>query len=86
MGGGDSGHPPVLGRHRRERYVFTRRSLEACARLWNALRRDTPHDCPRSQLATALSTVYLNKLSAGYDRKAAIGMAQVAGLPVEDAP
>ena len=86
MGGGDSGHSPVLGRHRRERYVFTRRSLEACSRLWNALRRDTPHDCPRSQLATALSTVYLNKLSAGSDRKAAIGMAQVAGLPVEDAP
>ena len=86
LGGGDPGRSPVLGRHRRERYVFTRRSLDTCARLWNALRRDAPGDCPRAQLAMAISTVYLNKLGSGSDRKAAIGMAQVAGLPVEDAP
>jgi hypothetical protein len=31
-----------------------------------------------------LTTVYLNKLSPGADRKAAIGLAEVAGLPVEE--
>ena len=83
---GDSTRSPGLGRLRRERYVFTRRSLETCARLWNSLRQECPGDCPKSQLASAITTVYLNKLSAGSDRKAVIGMAQAAGLPVEDAP
>ena len=83
---GDSTRSPSLGRLRRERYVFTRRSLETCARLWNSLRQECPGDCPKSQLASAITTVYLNKLSAGSDRKAVIGMAQAAGLPMEDAP
>ena len=82
--GGEGGHAPSMGRGRRERYVFTRRSLEACARLWASLRRRAPEACPRSQLASVLTTVYLNKLSPGADRKAAIGLAEVAGLPVEE--
>jgi MoxR-like ATPase len=82
--GGEGGRAPSMGRGRRERYVFTRRSLEACARLWVSLRRRAPEACPRSQLASVLTTVYLNKLSPGADRKAAIGLAEVAGLPVEE--
>ena len=81
---GEGGHAPSMGRGRRERYVFTRRSLEAFARLWASLRRRAPEACPRSQLASVLTTVYLNKLSPGADRKAAIGLAEVAGLPVEE--
>jgi hypothetical protein len=82
--GGEGGPAPSMGRGRRERYVFTRRSLEACARLWASLRRRAPEACPRSQLASVLTTVYLNKLSPGADRKAAIGLAEIAGLPVEE--
>jgi hypothetical protein len=82
--GGEGGRAPSLGRGRRERYVFTRRSLEACARLWASMRRRSPEACPRSQLASVLTTVYLNRLSPGADRKAAIGLAEVAGLPLEE--
>lgn len=81
--GGEGGRTPSLGRGRRERYVFTRRSLEACARLWASMRRRAPGANPRGQLAEALTTVYLNKLVPGADRKAAIGLAEVAGLPLE---
>jgi MoxR-like ATPase len=83
--GGEGGRAPSLGRGRRERYVFTRRSLEACVRLWDSMRRRAPGSCPRGQLASALATVYLNKLSPGADRNAAIGLAEVAGLPLEEA-
>lgn len=82
LAGGEAGQAPSFGRHRRERYVFTRRSLEACARLWNSLRNKAPRACPRSLLGSAIDTVYFNKVSPGADRKAAQGMAQVAGLPL----
>ena len=82
--GGEGGRAPSLGRGRRERYVFTRRSLEACARLWDSMRRRAPGACPQGQLASALATVYLNKLAPGADRKAAASLAEVAGLPLED--
>jgi hypothetical protein len=83
--GGDLVRPPLLGRQRRERYVFTRRSLEVCARLWNSMRLRNPSECPRAQLASCLSAVYLNKVCPGPDRKAVRGLAQIAGLPLEDA-
>ena len=83
MAGGEGGRAPSLGRNRRERPAFTRRSLEACARLWCALRQQSPTTCHRSQLAKVLSTIYWTKLTPGADRKGVMGMAQVAGLPLE---
>lgn len=80
--GAEGGRGPALGRSRRERYVFTRRSLEAGMKVWARLRRASPSACPKAQLAEVLSTFYWHRLGSSADRKAAQGLAQAAGLPV----
>lgn len=80
---GDSGSAPALGRSRRERYVFSRRGLMACLRLWASHRRQDPQGCPRSHLAQAMALIYLARLVSSTDRKAARSMASAAGLPLE---
>ncbi len=84
--GAEGGRGPTLGRSRRERYVFTRRSLDACMRVWARMRREEPLVCPKAQLTEVLTTFYWHRLGSAPDRKAAQGLAQAAGLPVgEDA-
>jgi MoxR-like ATPase len=82
VAGAEGGRGPALGRSRRERYVFTRRSLEASMRIWASLRRESPSACPKAQLSEVLATFYWHRLGSAADRKAAQGLAQASGLPV----
>jgi len=74
---------PSLGRSRRERYVFSRRGLIACLQLWNAVVQDHPSNCPTQQLGQAISALYLDRMAAANDRKAARSIAAATGLPLE---
>jgi hypothetical protein len=74
---------PSLGRSRRERYVFSRRGLIACVQLWNAVVQDHPSYCPTQQLGQAISALYLDRMAAANDRKAARSIAAATGLPLE---
>jgi MoxR-like ATPase len=69
---------PGLGRSRRERYVFSRRGLLTCLRLW----AQADGASVESRLGRALS-IYFERLAPG-DRKAARSIASAAGLPAED--
>lgn len=78
------GSVPTLGRSRRERYVFSRRVLSTCVQLWAAGHRSHPGGDARRALALAVESIYIDRFAAGSERKAARGMAQVAGLSLED--
>jgi hypothetical protein len=71
---------PALGRSRRERYVFSRRGLMACMRLWSSWCMEHPTACPRVQLGRAVSAMYFERLMS-VDQKAARSIATAAGLP-----
>lgn len=72
-----------LGRNRRERYVFSRRGLHTCLRLWAASLEDAGGGVTaETLLARTVSAVYFERLAA-VDRKAARSVATAAGLPLE---
>ncbi len=77
---GMSGGAPALGRVRRERYLFTRRTLLTCLQLLNQLRSENPEGPLREQLLEAIGIAYLQRIRDGGDRDAAIGLLRAANL------
>lgn len=71
---------PALGRSRRERYIFSRRGLMACLRLWSTWCTEQPSTCPGIQLGCAVTAIYFDRLMS-VDQKAARSIATAAGLP-----
>jgi MoxR-like ATPase len=74
---------PGLGRSRRERYVFSRRGLLTCLRLWAQADGAADGASVESRLGRALAAIYFERLAPS-DRKAARSIASAAGLPAED--
>lgn len=64
--------------------TFTRRSLNALMDLWAARVRDGGVSRARAALGTSLRDLYWSRIAHGPDRKAAMGAAEAAGLPMED--
>jgi hypothetical protein len=81
-GGGDGG--ASIGRTRRERYVFSRRSLLATLRMFDREVRELPEDdratAARSVLQDVLERVYLARLQDDADRSAVLAAMRAAGL------
>ena len=77
---GMNGSAPVLGRLRRERYVFSRRTLLTCLQLANRTRSEDATAPFETQLREAVEIAYLGRIRDGADRKAAIGLLRAAGL------
>lgn len=77
---GMNGSAPALGRLRRERYVFSRRTLLTCLQLANRARSEDATAPFETQLREAVEIAYLGRIRDGADRKAAIGLLRAAGL------
>lgn len=77
---GMNGFAPALGRLRRERYVFTRRTLLTCLQLLNRARSEDPTAPFEAQLREAIGVAYLGRIRDGADRNAAIGLLRASGL------
>jgi hypothetical protein len=80
---GMGGAAPALGRLRRERYVFTRRTLLTCLHLLHRARTDGPIVPFKTQLREAVETAYLNRIRDGADRHAVVALLRAAGLAEE---
>lgn len=80
---GTGGAAPTLGRLRRERYVFTRRTLLTCLQLLSRWRRVMPQESPEHQLRHVLDAAYLSRIRDGSDRNAALALVRAAGLSPE---
>ena len=77
------GAAPALGRLRRERYVFTRRTLLTCLQVLQRARAEYPSASPAAQLREAIEIAYLGRIRDGADRNAAITLLRAAGLAEE---
>jgi hypothetical protein len=71
---------------RRDGILFTRRSLNALLDLWVARIREGGTSTARASLAASLKDLYWNRIATPADRNAAIGVAEAAGLPMEETP
>lgn len=71
---------------KRDGILFTRRSLNALLDLWVARIREKGPSMARTTLGTSLKDLYWNRIANPADRNAAMGVAEAAGLPVEEAP
>jgi hypothetical protein len=80
---GMGGAAPALGRTRRERYVFTRRTLLTCLQLLDRARAEEPGASPAAQLREAIEIAYLGRLREGADRSSATALLRAAGLAEE---
>jgi MoxR-like ATPase len=76
----------VGGAGKRDGILFTRRSLNALLDLWTTRIREKGPSAARATLGSSLKDLYWNRIANPADRKAAMGVAEAAGLPVEDAP
>ena len=83
LAAGMSGAAPALGRLRRERYVFTRRTLMTCLQVLQRARAEYPSASPAAQLREAIEIAYLGRIRDGADRNAAITLLRAAGLAEE---
>lgn len=72
----------ATGRGRKESPVFTRRGLNALMDLWAARRMARPAADPHALLAASLRDLYWNRIADAGERRAAIGAAEAAGLPL----
>lgn len=77
---GMGGAVPTLGRVRKERYVFTRRSLLTCLRLLETAVREDPATSLEHHLRETIEVAYLGRLRDGVDRPAAVTLLRAAGL------
>lgn len=77
---GMGGSAPSLGRVRRERYVFTRRSLLTCLQLLQHAVKNGPATSLGGHLQEAIEIAYLGRLHDGADRNAAFTLLRAAGL------
>lgn len=76
--GAASGPGAEVGRTRRERYVFTRRTLLTAAKLFAA---SAPHAAdPKAALREALEQVYVERVQPGADRQAVRAALRAVGL------
>lgn len=80
---GMGGSAPTLGRLRRERYVFTRRTLLTCLQLLSRWRREEPQTPAEIQIRHVLEVAYLERIRDGADRNAALALLRAAGLARE---
>ncbi len=78
--GGMGGGAATLGRLRRERYVFTRRSLLACLQILGQSRVDAPEVPFSTHLREAIEVAYLDRMREGADRNGAVALLRAAGL------
>jgi MoxR-like ATPase len=83
---GMGGAAPALGRLRRERYVFTRRTLITCLELLNSARAEQPQMPFETQLRDAIEVAYLHRIRDGADRDAAMGLLRASSLCDLDGP
>ena len=83
---GMGGAAPALGRLRRERYVFTRRTLITCLELLNRARAEQPQMPFETQLQEAIEVAYLHRIRDGADRDAAMGLLRASSVCAVDAP
>ena len=79
---GMGGSTPALGRLRRERYVFTRRTLLTCLQVLQRIRLESPKASFEAQLREAIETAYLGRIQSA-DRRAVVVFLRAAGLPEE---
>ena len=77
---GMGGAAPSLGRTRRERYVFTRRTLLTCLNLLRRARVENPDAPAGSQIRQAIQDAYLGRISDRADRNAAVALLRASGL------
>ena len=77
---GMGGAAPALGRLRRERYVFTRRTLLTCLQVLQRSRIEEPSHSLGEQLREAIEIAYLGRIRDGADRNAAVALLRAAGL------
>ena len=77
---GMGGVAPSLGRVRRERYVFTRRTLLTCVGLVAQARKENPGIRAGAQLRRAIEDAYLGRIRDRADRKAAETLLRAEGL------
>lgn len=75
---GENEAPATIGRVRRERYVFTRRTLLNAMRLANATAGGASN--LRGVVARALREIYIHRLQESADRSAAITLLRATGL------
>lgn len=80
---GMGGDAPSLGRLRRERYVFTRRSLLTCMKLLESAVAENPGTPLVRHLREAIEIAYIGRMRDGADRSAAIALLRAAGLSEE---
>ena len=80
---GMGGAAPALGRLRRERYVFTRRTLLTCLQVLDRARTENPDAALGTQLREAIEIAYLGRIRDGADRNAASSLLRAAGLAEE---
>ena len=67
---------------RNSAYAFTRRSLNALMDLWASRITVDPTSNLRKVLGDCLTDLYWNRISEPGDRKAAMGLAEASGLPI----
>ena len=77
---GMGGTAPSLGRGRRERYVFTRRTLLICLELLARARKENREVPAEAQLRQAIEDAYLARMRDRADRKAAETLLRAEGL------
>ena len=76
MGGGG----PALGRIRKERHVFTRRTLLTCLKLLGRARMENPEAPASGQLRQAIQDAYLGRIGDRGDRNAGVALLRASGL------
>jgi hypothetical protein len=77
---GMGGSAPSLGRGRRERYFFTRRTLLTCLGLLGRAREENSRAPAGSQLRQAIDDAYLGRIRDRADRNAAATLLRAEGL------
>jgi hypothetical protein len=75
---GDNEAPATIGRVKRERYVFTRRTLLNAMRLIHA--NATSASRLRGAASRILNEIYIQRLSDPADRAAALSLLRATGL------
>ena len=74
------GAAPSLGRTRRERYVFTRRTLLNCLKLLGRARVENPDAPAGAQIRQVIEDAYMRRIGDRTDRNAAVALLRAAGL------
>jgi hypothetical protein len=81
---GMGGAAPSLGRIRRERYVFTRRTLLNCLKLLGGARLANTEAPVGPQIRQAIEDAYFGRICDRADRNAAVALLRAAGLVEND--